>query len=138
MDVFLPNSTLSPDCPYPSYFEFQDVVLMPAESMSAFIDRYLGSPRPAALWDHPTVSPIKAKNLSRIASTLIITAELDVLRDEGEKYGELLKNQGVEVQIIRVNGVGHLFMLLDAVLEGGKLHNREAIKAIGRSLGVVA
>ena len=65
-----------------------------------------------------------------MAPALIITAELDVLRDEGEAYAARLRSEGVEVQYVRMKGVPHPFMQYDAVLEGAKEYNRLALKAL--------
>ena len=50
-------------------------------------------------------------------STLIITDENDVLRDEGEAYARKLNNAGVEVYSVRINGTIHDFMMLNALAE---------------------
>ena len=44
---------------------------------------------------------------------LIQTAEHDVLRDEGEKYGHKLAEAGVEVSMVRYNGMIHDYGLLN-------------------------
>lgn len=58
----------------------------------------------------PRVSPIKRENFSGLPKTLIITAEFDPLRDEGELYGQRLKDAGVDVTVTRYDGVGHGFV----------------------------
>ena len=50
-------------------------------------------------------------------STLIITDENDVLRDEGEAYARKLNNAGVEVYSVRINDTIHDFMMLNALAE---------------------
>jgi acetyl esterase/lipase len=45
---------------------------------------------------------------------LVVTSESDVLRDEGEAYGRKLDEAGVEVTIVRYNGMIHDFGLLTA------------------------
>ena len=47
--------------------------------------------------------------------TLIITAENDVLRDEGEPYGRKLIGDGVEVVTTRYNATIHDFVMLNAL-----------------------
>jgi acetyl esterase len=49
--------------------------------------------------------------------TLIITAENDVLRDEGEAYGRKLIGAGVEVVTTRYNATIHDFVLLNALAQ---------------------
>jgi acetyl esterase len=58
----------------------------------------------------PRVSPIKRTDLSGLPKALIITGELDPLRDEGELYGERLREAGVEVTVSRYAGAGHGFV----------------------------
>lgn len=65
------------------------------------------------------VSPLHAdvEELKNLPSTLIITAENDVLRDEGEAYARKLDNAGVDVINVRINGTIHDFMMLNALSE---------------------
>lgn len=58
------------------------------------------------------VAPLMATDLSRQPDTLLITAELDLLRDEGEAYGQALEAAGNTVQIHRVAGALHGFITL--------------------------
>jgi acetyl esterase len=58
----------------------------------------------------PLVSPIKRGNLTGLPAALIITAELDPLRDEGELYGQRLKEAGVKTTVSRYAGAGHGFV----------------------------
>jgi len=69
--------------------------------------------------NNPYVSPLRASldELKGLQPTLVITAENDPLRDEGEAYARKLKNAGVDVTAIRYNGVIHDFVLLNAIRE---------------------
>ncbi|MEO3788033.1 alpha/beta hydrolase [Actinocorallia sp. B10E7] len=58
----------------------------------------------------PRVSPIKRTDLTGLPPALIITGELDPLRDEGELYGRRLKNSGVDATVSRYDGAGHGFV----------------------------
>lgn len=60
--------------------------------------------------DDPRVSPIKRADLTGFPPTLIITAQYDPLRDEGELYGQKLRDAGVDVQVSRYAGANHGFM----------------------------
>lgn len=58
---------------------------------------------------NPLVSPIKREDLSGLPPALIVTAEYDPMRDEGELYGQRLKEAGVEVTVSRYAGANHGF-----------------------------
>ena len=60
-------------------------------------------------------SPLLAKDFKGLPDTLIITAEFDPLRDEGENYGIKLKEAGVNVVSTRYTGVTHGFITMDKI-----------------------
>lgn len=60
-------------------------------------------------------SPLLTKNFKGLPNTLIITAQFDPLRDEGESYGNKLKEAGVNVRSTRYNGVTHGFVSMDRI-----------------------
>ncbi|WP_245547592.1 alpha/beta hydrolase fold domain-containing protein, partial [Nocardia brevicatena] len=75
-----------------------------AEIFNAF---YIGSGAGPA---DPLVSPVKRADLSGLPPALIITAEYDPMCDEGEFYGRLLGEAGVEVTVGRYAGANHDFV----------------------------
>ncbi|MBT3149464.1 alpha/beta hydrolase [Streptomyces sp. CHD11] len=58
----------------------------------------------------PRVSPVKRADLTGLPPALVVTARYDPMRDEGELYGERLREAGVEVRVSRYDGAGHGFV----------------------------
>ena len=72
---------------------------------------YLGDPANAA---SPLASPIRAKSLAGLPPALVISAECDPLRDEGEDYGHALQAAGVPTRVLRLEGLVHAAFYLSA------------------------
>jgi acetyl esterase len=77
--------------------------------MAWFFDHYLVEP---ADNENPLVAPLLLEELSGQPAALIITAEFDPLRDEGEEYAVRLKEAGVPVVLRRYRGTIHGFVSL--------------------------
>ena len=90
----------------PSYDEFADGYGLTKVGMQWFWDNYLGLDGDGK---HPYASPIQAEDLSGLPDATVITAECDVLRDEGEDYATALQNAGVDTRLTRYEGVLHGF-----------------------------
>ncbi|PQE24116.1 esterase protein [Rutstroemia sp. NJR-2017a BVV2] len=119
-----------------SYSEMRDTVPLPIERMSWFAGKFFGVPRGEETYDNFKVSPYLAKNFAGLAPALIMTAEMDPLRDEGEAYGKKMNEAGSKAEVIRMEGMPHTFMMMDDILENGMRYNREAVRALGEVWGV--
>jgi len=64
---------------------------------------------------NPYASPLLAKDFNKLPDTLVITAEIDPLRDEGEAYAKKLKEAGIQVEVTRYKGVPHGFITMDKI-----------------------
>jgi len=90
----------------PSYMEFAAGYSLSRDSMIWFWHHYLPS---GADVNNPYLCPLRADDLSGLPPALVITAEYDTLRDEGERYAERLKAAGVPVTLNRYAGMMHGF-----------------------------
>ena len=90
-------------------------------------NQYLTSPRQGP---DPRVAPLRTPDLSHVAPALVITAEYDLLRDEGELFAERLRQAGVPTQSTRYNGMIHGFLDYRGIArEGG-----DALEEIAQTL----
>lgn len=72
-------------------------------------------------WNSPYFAPLLAEDFSNLPDTLVITAEYDPLRDEGEAYAEALRQAGNYVMSYRMEDALHGFFSLDANFQHPKL-----------------
>nr|WP_245244483.1 alpha/beta hydrolase [Streptomyces palmae] len=96
----------------PSYRRFAEGYFLSRAAMRDYWQQYAPDPRDRA---QDTVSPLRAPTrcLVGLPPTLLITAEADVLRDEGEAYAARLRQADVPVVSIRYHGTIHGFVLFD-------------------------
>ncbi|MET9935831.1 MULTISPECIES: alpha/beta hydrolase [unclassified Streptomyces] len=112
--LFYPVTDAS--CDTGSYDEFAEGYFLRREAMGWFWDQYTTDPAERA---QITASPLRAsaEQLAGLPPALVITAEADVLRDEGEAYAARLRAAGVPVTALRVLGTIHDFVMLNALRE---------------------
>ena len=98
-----------------SYTDPANQLLLSRDSMVWFWDHY--APDPEARL-HPDASPLRSANFADLPPAVILTAEHDVLRDEGELYATRLLKAGVPVRHQRFAGQMHGFFNMADVLPG--------------------
>lgn len=85
-----------------------------ANAMRWFWDHYLNDPSERS---HPDASPLRAESLARLPASYVMTAEYDLLRDEGEALAHRLEAAGVDTALIRYADMNHGFMSLVGVVD---------------------
>ena len=116
---------------YPSVRDNGQGYMLTDDSMKWFIELYLGDDGDPK---DPRVSPIYADDLSGLPPALVITAEFDPLRDEGEAYGTRLQQARVATKVSRYDGMIHGFFSMAAMVEAARPAAAEAADALRRAL----
>ena len=107
----LVNPLTDPEASTPSRTEFADGPFLTATAIAASWGAYLnGAQAP------DRVALLRVDDLSGLAPALIITAELDPLRDEGEDYGRALAAAGVPAEVHRIDGLFHGLFTMTATV----------------------
>jgi acetyl esterase len=107
--------------------------LLTTRDMEWFWNHYLPDPSAGS---HPYASPLRAADLRGLPPALVITAEYDPLRDEGEAYAERLRQAGVPVTLARYEGVFHGFFGMGHLLDKARAAVRQSGEALRAAFGM--
>ena len=110
----------------PSYSDPENQLLLTSESMVWFWDHYAPDP---SRRQEPDASPLHAADLAGLPPAVVLTAEHDVLRDEGEAFAERLQAAGVPVEFHEHAGQMHGFFTL-LLLPGSERGFQHVVKAV--------
>jgi acetyl esterase len=94
------------DPPTGSYLENSEGYGLTRKGMMWFWDHYLNDKSEAKDF---RVAPLLAPSLAGLPRAFVVTAEYDVLRDEGQAYAKRLAEAGVEVTEVFAEGMNHGF-----------------------------
>ncbi|MEF9839696.1 MAG: alpha/beta hydrolase [Lachnospiraceae bacterium] len=103
------NNDYSENSPFQSVHDNGTDFLLTSKKMCTYLDLYQSCEEDR---QNPYFTPLLAKDLSDMPKTLILTAEFDPLRDEGEAYGKRLKDAGNQTEIYRIKDALHGFFAL--------------------------
>ncbi len=108
---------------YPSREENAEGYFLDLPTMAWFINHYAAD---AAVHEDPRLSPLQHGDLAGLPPAVVVTAEFDPLRDEGEAYAAKLAAAGVPVQVKRFDGMIHGFFDMGAFSPGAQAAVDEA------------
>lgn len=114
----------------PSSHEFAEGYLLTRGAMGYFWGHYVASPEEGR---SPHASPLNAKSLAGLPPAMVLTAECDPIRDQGEAYARRLQEAGVPVTMKRYAGAIHVFFNLGGVIDAGKEAVADAAAAVHKA-----
>jgi acetyl esterase len=124
-DYFLPGTH--------SYTDLATGYSMTRDWMIWFWNHYLPNDSDV---NNPYISPLRSNDLSGLPSALIMTAEYDPLRDEGELYAEKLRNAGVQTMLKRYDGIMHGFLMQRQRIDKARQAFDDLVKNLRINLGL--
>ena len=78
---------------------------------------------------------MRASDVSGLAGAVVVTAEFDPLRDQGEAYGKRLQQANVSTEVVRADGLIHGFFGLHEFMPPGRDAWDTSVAALRRALG---
>jgi len=106
--------------------------ILTRDAMVWFRNHYLHSAEAASDW---RASPLHAASFAGVAPAIIITAECDVLHDDGERYAEALRQAGVPVEYKEYAGMIHAFFGMVPAVDDAMNAQRLVWDAFKRAFG---
>lgn len=103
------NNDHSENSEFNSVRENGEEYILTSKHLKEYVEMYINDESDLV---NPYMAPLLAKDYSKQPDTLIITAEFDPLRDEGEEYGIRLKKAGNDVEVYRIKDALHGFFML--------------------------
>ena len=116
---------------FPSIKENGDVPFLSEDTMRWFWGNYAGG---QDIDVDPKASPLERADLTGLPPAMVITAEYDALRDEGEAYSEALTAAGVATEQRRYDGMPHAFFQMGGLVEPARQAMADAADALRRAL----
>ena len=113
-----------------SYRDNADGYLLTRDSMKWYWEQYLGSDEDA---EHAYAVPSTARSFRDLPAALVITAEFDPLRDEGEAYAKKLEAAGVPTTCTRYDGMIHGFFGMAGTIDKSDQAITEAAEAMKKA-----
>lgn len=119
----------------PSYAENATGYFLTAEGMRWFVHHYLSGTQGST--SDPRVSPLHAPDdvLAATPPALVVTAEFDPLRDDGDEYARRLAALGVPTSHVRFGGMIHGFFSLADFLDDGRAANALVAASVAAVFG---
>ncbi|WP_276926839.1 alpha/beta hydrolase [Parvibacter caecicola] len=109
----LTYSDHSPATIFDSVRENGEGFILTREAIVDYTDMYINGPEDL---ENPLLAPLLTPDLGNLPRTLVITAEYDPLRDEGEAFAARLEADGTEVECVRIRDAVHGYYLYPSVL----------------------
>lgn len=117
----------------PSMRETADPVFFDRSDLAWCWSHYLATDSDG---ENPLASPLRAPDVRGLPPTLVITAELDPLRDEGELYAARLAAAGVPTELLRFDGMVHGFYSMNGVFHAAEQAQAITAAALRRALAL--